>query len=70
MREFDAYCRFCHVNKHGRVEAISALESGNYLYIGRCPTCNNELRRIVPKDSHKQYPDPWIRHMPKGMSLE
>ena len=69
MKEFDAYCRFCHVNVHGRISVVSALDSGNFLYVGDCPKCNSEIRRIVPKNKHIPYPDPWYRHTPKGSDM-
>ena len=70
MREFNAYCVKCHVVVLGQAEFISEpLDSGNYLYVGHCPICNNEIRRIVTKANHMIYPEPWYRHTPKGADI-
>lgn len=47
MKEFTAYCKYCEKVVCGKTTAITALESGNYLYIGECLTCCYEIRRIV-----------------------
>jgi Uri superfamily endonuclease len=70
MKELNAYCRLCHVNVHGLVSEISVLDSGNYLYVGDCPKCSYEIRRIVPKNKHIEYPDSWYRHTPKGVDIK
>jgi len=69
MKEFNAYCRYCHVNVSGNLSGISKLDSGNYLYIGSCLTCGREIRRITPQDKHIMYPDSWYRHTPKGSDI-
>ena len=69
MREFKAYCSKCQMVVLGQASFISNLESGNFLYIGDCPVCNNEIRRVVTKDNHKSYPESWYRHTPKGSDI-
>ena len=54
---------------HGRISVISALDSGNYLYVGDCPICNHEIRRVIPKDKHISYPNSWYRQTPKGIDM-
>ncbi len=70
MKEFDAYCKYCEIVVRGRTTAINALESGNYLYIGECLICLYEIRRIVPKLKHIDYPESWYRQTPKGMNID
>ena len=53
----------------GQASFISSLESGNFLYVGDCPVCNNEIRRVVTKENHKSYPESWYRHTPKGSDI-
>ena len=50
MKEFSAYCKYCSMVVSGKVNAITELESGNYLYVGECLLCLYEIKRIVPKD--------------------
>ena len=50
MKAFSAYCRYCSMVVSGKVNAITELESGNYLYVGECLICLYEIRRIVPKN--------------------
>jgi len=69
MKQFNAYCRYCHVNVSGNLSGISKLDSGNYLYVGSCSTCGREIRRIIPQDKHIMYPEPWHRHTPKGSDI-
>jgi hypothetical protein len=70
VKEFDAYCKYCEIVVRGRTTAINALESGNYLYIGECLICLYEIRRIVPKLKHIDYPESWYRQTPKGMNID
>ena len=69
MREFKAYCSKCQMVVLGQASFISGLESGNFLYVGDCPVCNNEIRRVVTKENHKSYPESWYRHTPKGSDI-
>lgn len=50
MKSFNAYCHYCHVNVEGKITAITALESGNWIVIGECLICCYEIKRIIPKD--------------------
>lgn len=70
MKEFDAYCKYCEMVVRGKTTAINALESGNYLYIGECLICLYEIRRIVPKLKHIDYPESWYRQTPKGINID
>lgn len=70
MKEFDAYCKYCEMVVRGKTTAINALESGNYLYIGECLICLYEIRRIVPKLKHIDYPESWYRQTPKGIDID
>lgn len=70
MKEFDAYCKYCQKVVKGKATNINALQSGNYLYIGECITCLYEVRRIVTKSNHIDYPESWYRQTPKGMDVE
>jgi hypothetical protein len=50
MKTFSAYCKYCGIAVTGKVNAITELDSGNYLYIGECEICLYEIRRIVPNE--------------------
>lgn len=52
MKEFDAYCKYCEMVVKGKTVISKVLESGNYLYLGECVICSNEIRRIVTKKNH------------------
>jgi hypothetical protein len=67
MKEFDAYCPHCSKLSKGKINSITELESGNYIYKGECLECFYEVKRIVTKSKHLDYPESWYRHYPKGM---
>ena len=44
-----AYCVLCQKNVIGKLNEIIALESGKFLYIGECPDCCYQIKRIMSK---------------------
>ena len=48
MLTFNAYCLSCLINVEGKVNKIKALDSGKKLYVGECPICCFEIKRVVP----------------------
>jgi len=47
--KLNAFCVSCNKNVEGRLTAMVALESGNWLHVGECPECFYEIKRIVPR---------------------
>ena len=43
----DAYCILCKENVLGKLKTIEELDSGKRLYIGECPNCFYEIKRIM-----------------------
>jgi len=46
-----AYCILCKKNVVGKLNEIVALESGKLLYIGECPDCCYQIKRIMKKEN-------------------
>ena len=44
----DAYCILCKENVTGRVKEMIIQESGKWLYVGECPNCFYEIKRLKP----------------------
>jgi|LakMenE01Jun11ns_1017448.scaffolds.fasta_scaffold8353091_2 hypothetical protein len=42
-----AYCVLCQKNVVGKLNEIVALDSGKMLYIGECPDCYYQIKRIM-----------------------
>lgn len=43
----DAFCVPCNKNVSGKLTEMKVLESGKWLYIGECPNCAYQIKRIV-----------------------
>ena len=50
MPDFDAYCAHCEIVVKGKADRTKVLESGNSLYLGQCPICSYDIRRIVRQE--------------------
>ena len=44
-----AYCVLCQKNVLGKLNEVVALDSGKMLYIGECPDCLYQIKRIIKK---------------------
>jgi hypothetical protein len=42
-----AYCVLCQKNVVGKLNEIVTLDSGKLLYIGECPECYYQIKRIM-----------------------
>jgi len=47
----NAYCILCEKNVVGKLNEIVALESGKWLYIGECPDCCYQIKRIMKTEN-------------------
>jgi len=47
----NAYCVLCQKNVVGKLNEIVALESGKMLYIGECPDCSYQIKRIMKTEN-------------------
>ena len=53
--KLEAYCVICKENVQGRLTEMVVLDSGKWLYMGECPYCFYEIKRIVPKGNSGSY---------------
>lgn len=53
--KLSAFCVLCNKNVEGRLTEMVILASGNWLYIGECPFCYYEIKRIIPKNISDSY---------------
>lgn len=51
----NAFCILCNKSVDGKLNEISVLDSGNWLYKGECPDCFYEIKRVVPKNISGSY---------------